>query len=110
MFTNLIADDYYRNLCGQKLRAEHKVKAAIRRKKQVLGLKENPLENPQFKECKLLNNREIYIKNLPHRAIAVNMYLRDRTGKDGSCFPVVSTIAADLKMSKGRKGVFYVLN
>jgi DNA-binding GntR family transcriptional regulator len=28
------------------------------------------------------------------------MYLRDRAGKDGSCFPAVSTIAADLKMSR----------
>ena len=28
------------------------------------------------------------------------MYLRDRAGKDGSCYPAVSTIAQDLKMSK----------
>lgn len=48
----------------------------------------------------MLNNREIYSTNLPHRAIAVYMYLRDRAGKDGSCYPAVSTIAADLKMSK----------
>lgn len=45
----LISDDFNRNLHGQKLRTEHKLKAAIRRKKQALGLKENPLENPQFK-------------------------------------------------------------
>ena len=49
-FANLISDDYNRNLRGQKLRTENKLKAAIRRKKQALGLKENPLENPQFKE------------------------------------------------------------
>jgi len=48
----------------------------------------------------LLNNKEIYTTNLPHRAIAVYMYLRDRAGKDGSCYPAVSTIAADLKISK----------
>lgn len=48
----------------------------------------------------MLNNKEIYSANLPHRAIAVYMYLRDRAGKDGSCYPAVSTIAADLKMSK----------
>jgi len=48
----------------------------------------------------LLNNKEIYSTNLPHRAIAVYMYLRDRAGKDGSCYPAVSTIAADLKMSR----------
>lgn len=48
-FGRLISDDYSRSLHGQKLRTEHKLKAAIRRKKQALGLKENPLENPQFK-------------------------------------------------------------
>ena len=48
-FGRLISDDYNRSLHGQKLRSEHKLKAAIRRKKQALGLKENPLENPQFK-------------------------------------------------------------
>ncbi|MDE7400334.1 MAG: relaxase MobL [Oscillospiraceae bacterium] len=49
-FGKLISDDYNRSLHGQKLRTEHKLKAAIRRKKQALGLKENPLENPQFRE------------------------------------------------------------
>ena len=49
-FANLISDDYSRSLHGQKLRTEHKLKAVIRRKKQALGLKENPLENPQFRE------------------------------------------------------------
>ena len=48
-FGRLISDDYNRSLHGQKLRTEHKLKAAIRRKKQALGMKENPLENPQFK-------------------------------------------------------------
>lgn len=48
-FGKLISDDYDRNARGQRLRTEHKLKAAIRRKKQALGMKENPLENPQFK-------------------------------------------------------------
>lgn len=48
-FSRQISDDYNRSLHGQKLRTEHKLKAAIRRKKQALGMKENPLENPQFK-------------------------------------------------------------
>lgn len=48
----------------------------------------------------MLNNREIYSTNLPHRAIAVYMYLRDRADKNGSCFPAISTIASNLKMSK----------
>lgn len=47
----------------------------------------------------MLNNREIYSSDLPHRAIAVYMYLRDRANKDGTCFPSVPTIALDLKMS-----------
>ncbi len=48
----------------------------------------------------MLNNKEIYSTNLPHRAIAVYMYLRDRADEKGSCFPAISTIAVDLKMSK----------
>ena len=48
----------------------------------------------------MLNNKEIYSTTLPHRAIAVYMYLRDRADEKGSCFPAISTIAADLKMSR----------
>ena len=48
----------------------------------------------------MLNNREIYSTNLPHRAIAVYMYLRDRANKDGFCYPAINTIAQDLKISK----------
>ena len=48
----------------------------------------------------MLNNREIYSTNLPHRAVAVYMYLRYRAGKDGSCYPAINTIAKDLKISK----------
>ncbi len=48
----------------------------------------------------MINNREIYSTNLPHRAIVVYMYLRDRADKNGACFPAVSTIAQDLKVSK----------
>ncbi len=49
-FGRLISDDYDRSARDQRLRTEHKLKAAIRRKKQALGMKENPLENPVFKE------------------------------------------------------------
>ncbi len=48
----------------------------------------------------MLNNREIYSTNLPHRAVAVYMYLSDRANKDGACFPAINTIAQDLKISK----------
>ncbi len=47
----------------------------------------------------MLNNREIYAMNLPHRAVSVYMYLRDRADKDGRCYPSVRTIASDLSIS-----------
>lgn len=37
---------------------------------------------------------------LPHRARAVYIYLRDRAGKDSDCWPAVKTIAADLQLSR----------
>lgn len=43
-FGRLISNDYNRSLHGQKLRTEHKLKSAISRKKQALGLKENSIE------------------------------------------------------------------
>ena len=38
--------------------------------------------------------------DLPHRARAVYMYLRDRSGTAGSCWPGINTIAADLHLSR----------
>ena len=43
-FGRLISDDYNRSLRGQAIRTEHKLKSAIRRKKQALGLKESQSE------------------------------------------------------------------
>ncbi len=37
---------------------------------------------------------------LPHRARAVYMYLRDRAGKGPDCWPAVNTIASDLQLSR----------
>lgn len=37
---------------------------------------------------------------LPHRARAVYMYLRDRAGTGADCWPAVNTIAADLQLSR----------
>ncbi len=37
---------------------------------------------------------------LPHRARAVFMYLKDRAGKGTDCWPAVNTIAADLQLSR----------
>ena len=36
----------------------------------------------------------IYAADLPHRAVAVYMYLKDRTNKDGVCWPSIKTIDA----------------
>jgi lexA DNA binding domain len=36
---------------------------------------------------------------LPHRAKAVYMYLKDRSNAGDTCWPSVRTIAADLKLS-----------
>ena len=45
-------------------------------------------------------NRLLYEYDLPHRAVAVYMYLRERRNSiDGRCYPSVSTIAADLHIS-----------
>ena len=37
---------------------------------------------------------------LPHRAISVYIYLADRAGKKGNCWPSIPTIAKDLKLSE----------
>ena len=37
--------------------------------------------------------------NLPHRANAVYIYLRDRSTKEGVCWPGIKTIARELKLS-----------
>lgn len=47
----------------------------------------------------MLSN-EIYYADLPHRAVAVYIYLKSRADKEGKCFPSVQTIAFDLKLSK----------
>lgn len=42
----------------------------------------------------------IYAEDIPHRAKAVYMYLRDRADKDGKCYPAIGTIAKELKLSR----------
>ena len=42
----------------------------------------------------------VYAADLPHRAVTVYMYLKNRANKDKSCFPAIGTIASDLKLSK----------
>ena len=42
----------------------------------------------------------IYTDNLPLRAKAVYMYLRDRANEKGACWPGINRIASDLEMSR----------
>lgn len=41
----------------------------------------------------------LYQQDLPPRAKTVYMYLKDRSNKDGECWPAVKTIAKDTSMS-----------
>nr|WP_300851469.1 helix-turn-helix domain-containing protein [uncultured Acetatifactor sp.] len=43
---------------------------------------------------------EIYAKELPHRAKAVYMYLKDRSNQEGQCYPAIGTIAKELQLSR----------
>lgn len=42
----------------------------------------------------------LYASELPHRAVAVYMYLKDRADKDSKCYPAIGTIARELKLSR----------
>ena len=42
----------------------------------------------------------IYAAELPHRAVTVYMYLKNRSNTNGDCWPAVKTIARDLHLSR----------
>lgn len=42
----------------------------------------------------------IYAADLPHRAVAVYLYLKNRANGDGVCWPAIPTIAANLRLSE----------
>ena len=42
----------------------------------------------------------IYAEDIPHRAVAVYVYLRDRANGYGECWYAINTIAGDLKPSR----------
>ena len=44
-------------------------------------------------------NRKIYEADLPHRAVAVYLYLQNRANKEGTCYPAIGTIARELHLS-----------
>ena len=41
----------------------------------------------------------LYIDDMPHRAVVVYRYLKDRADKDGKCYPSIGTISTDLNLS-----------
>ena len=49
----------------------------------------------------------LYRTELPHRAVAVYIYLADRMNENNECWPAIPTIAADLKYSPStvRRGI-----
>ncbi len=44
--------------------------------------------------------KELCQMGLPHRAVAVYAYLRSRANAKGECWPAVSTIGRDLRLSE----------
>jgi predicted transcriptional regulator len=42
----------------------------------------------------------LYTAELPHRAVSVYMYLKDRSDSEGKCYPAIGTIAENLKLSR----------
>lgn len=46
------------------------------------------------------NLTQLYRMNLPHRAVAVYIYLADRANKENICWPAIPTISRDLKISE----------
>lgn len=42
----------------------------------------------------------IYAAGLPHRAVAVYMYLKNRADPRGVCWPGIRTIAGELRLSR----------
>ena len=46
------------------------------------------------------NLTQLYRMNLPHRAVAVYIYLADRANKENICWPAIPTISRDLKLSE----------
>ncbi len=49
----------------------------------------------------------LYRTELTHRAVAVYIYLADRSNENNECWPAIPTIAADLKYSPSivRRGI-----
>ena len=46
-----------------------------------------------------MHMKEIYEAELPHRAVAVYLYLKNRVNREGTCYPAIGTIARELHLS-----------
>lgn len=81
-------------------------------RKMMRILRKNLIKEEKFQrredDIDLRFSREIYEYGLPHRAVAVYMYLSNRANKNKECFPSVRMIAEDLHLSKST--VFRALN
>ena len=51
------------------------------------------------KRLSMAYDRKIYEAELPHRAVAVYLYLKDRANKESTCYPAIGTIAKELHLS-----------
>ena len=58
-----------------------------------------PIATPHLKWGVGDLKKEIYEAELPHRAVAVYLYLKDRVNKEGTCYPAIGTIARELHLS-----------
>lgn len=49
----------------------------------------------------------LYRTELPHRVVAVYIYLADRTNENNECWPAIPAVASDLKLSPStvRRGI-----
>ena len=56
-------------------------------------------ENPRYGQTERRMQWDIFKKyirrEIPHRCVTVYMYLKDRTGREGTCWPAIGTIARD---------------
>lgn len=46
-----------------------------------------------------MTRKEIYETELPHRAVAVYLYLETRADRERTCYPAIGTIARELHLS-----------
>ena len=53
---------------------------------------------PERRGC-VSERRKIYEADLPHRAVAVYLYLQDRANAEKTCYPAIGTIAREMSLS-----------